>query len=112
LERIDNDLDFLADWAAELSLGEQQRLAFARILLSMPDLVLMDESTSALDTANERILYTSLKKAGITFVSVGHRPTLLEYHEKVLVLEGDSSGSWSMKNAQDMNIMEAVTMME
>ncbi len=112
LERIDNDLDFLADWAAELSLGEQQRLAFARILLSMPDLVLMDESTSALDSANERILYSALKHAGITFVSVGHRPTLLEYHERVLVLEGDSSGSWSVKDAKDMNIMDAVTMMD
>lgn len=112
LERIDNDLDYLADWAAELSLGEQQRLAFARILLSMPDLVLMDESTSALDSTNERILYTALKHAGITFVSVGHRPTLLEYHEKVLVLEGDASGSWSIKDAKDMNIMEAVNMME
>lgn len=112
LERIDNDLDYLADWAAELSLGEQQRLAFARILLSTPDVVLMDESTSALDSTNERVLYTALKNAGITFVSVGHRPTLLEYHEKVLVLEGDSSGSWSMKESKDMNIMEAVTFMD
>ncbi len=44
-----------------------------RVLLSKPKLVLMDESTSALDTANERRLYQALRDAGITFVSVGHR---------------------------------------
>jgi ABC-type uncharacterized transport system fused permease/ATPase subunit len=97
LERIDGNLDCLADWAAELSLGEQQRLAFARILLSQPDLVLMDESTSALDATNERILYGALKSAGITFVSVGHRSTLKEYHENVLLIDGDGLGGWRME---------------
>lgn len=41
------------EWASALSLGEQQRLAFARLLLSKPSLVLLDEATSALDEANE-----------------------------------------------------------
>lgn len=50
-------LDVTADWSSQLSLGEQQRLAFARILLSKPKLVLMDESTSALDIENEENLY-------------------------------------------------------
>jgi len=48
-----------------------------RVLLSKPRLVLMDESTSALDTANEASLYKALAAAGITFVSVGHRPSLV-----------------------------------
>lgn len=48
-----NDLDSTYDWSSVLSLGEQQRLAFARLLLSKPKLVLLDESTSALDEANE-----------------------------------------------------------
>ena len=48
-----NDLDSRYDWSSVLSLGEQQRLAFARLLLSKPKLVLLDESTSALDEANE-----------------------------------------------------------
>lgn len=48
-----NGLDTTNEWASVLSLGEQQRLAFARLLLSRPDLVLLDESTSALDEANE-----------------------------------------------------------
>lgn len=48
-----NGLDSMHDWASVLSLGEQQRLAFARLLLAKPTLVLLDESTSALDEANE-----------------------------------------------------------
>ena len=64
LERVGGNLDAVADWGATLSLGEQQRLAFARVLLARPRLVLMDESTSALDTRNERVLYEALKAAG------------------------------------------------
>lgn len=50
-------LDIVTDWGSELSLGEQQRLAFARVLLSRPRFVLMDESTSALDQVNQDHLY-------------------------------------------------------
>lgn len=186
-------MDAVADWASMLSLGEQQRLAFARVVLAkvgsrvpvcvggavcgrgegedwwgrggghaavrrgrqcgaripalccpthpylaplsscllpvQPRLVLMDESTSALDTRNERLLYQALKAAsaccwgwggggganctcayavpivvswcclltasrlparaaGVTYVSVGHRPTLTAFHDSVLLLHG------------------------
>ncbi len=57
-----------------------------RILLLKPSLVLMDEATSALDVDNEERLYRSIGDAGVTFVSVGHRPTLAEFHSKVLRL--------------------------
>ena len=50
-------LDYVADWSGILSLGEQQRLAFARLLLAAPKLALLDEATSALDTRNEGLLY-------------------------------------------------------
>lgn len=50
-------LDYVADWSGMLSLGEQQRLAFARLLLAAPKLALLDEATSALDTRNEELLY-------------------------------------------------------
>ncbi len=52
MDRYDG-FDSTVEWASVLSLGEQQRLAFARLLLSRPALVLMDESTSALDEYNE-----------------------------------------------------------
>lgn len=51
-----SSLDTTCEWSSVLSLGEQQRIAFARLLLSRPKLVLLDESTSALDEANEVLL--------------------------------------------------------
>ncbi|CAI0555419.1 unnamed protein product [Linum tenue] len=83
LSRCGN-LDSTHEWSSVLSLGEQQRLAFARLLLSKPKLVLLDESTSALDEANEGHLYEEIRAAGITYISVGHRRTLLKQHTRVL----------------------------
>lgn len=86
-------LDATADWASMLSLGEQQRLAIARVLLAKPALVLMDESTSALDVGNEALAYRLLKEAGVAVVSVGHRPSLTAFHSRVLRLSPSSSSS-------------------
>ncbi|KAL6201768.1 hypothetical protein ACLB2K_025480 [Fragaria x ananassa] len=83
LPRFSN-LDSTYEWSSVLSLGEQQRLAFARLLLSKPKLVLLDESTSALDEANEAHLYKQIERAGITYISIGHRRTLYQYHSKNL----------------------------
>ncbi|KAK1276989.1 hypothetical protein QJS04_geneDACA011032 [Acorus gramineus] len=79
-----NGLDSIYEWSSVLSLGEQQRLAIARLLLSKPKLALLDESTSALDDANESYLYRQIEGAGITYISVGHRRTLYNYHNKLL----------------------------
>ncbi len=76
--------DVELNWADILSLGEQQKLAFARLFLANPRYVLLDESTSALDVANEKHLYELIKGLDITFISVGHRPTLLQYHEYIV----------------------------
>ena len=64
-----------------------------RILLTEPRLVLMDESTSALDTDNEAFLYGALQEAGIRYVSIGHRPTLADFHSKVLRLSTSKEAS-------------------
>ncbi|KAJ3694266.1 hypothetical protein LUZ60_009746 [Juncus effusus] len=86
-----NGLDSIQEWSSVLSLGEQQRLAFARLLLAKPRLVLLDESTSALDDANEAHLYNEIGKAGITYISIGHRRTLIQYHKRVLnIIKSDS----------------------
>ena len=58
-----------------------------RVLLSNPRLVLMDESTSALDTTNEALMYRLLSDSNITYVSIGHRPTLVNFHDQVLYLQ-------------------------
>jgi len=84
-----------ADWASVLSVGEQQRVSFARLLLARPELALMDESTSALDTANEARMYEELSAEGVTVVSVGHRPTLLSFHDRLLEIA--PGGGWQTR---------------
>jgi putative ATP-binding cassette transporter len=88
------DLDINQDWPRLLSLGEQQRLAFARLLLNSPRFVVLDEATSALDVKTERWLYELLVQRQMAFVSVGHRPTLTSYHDTVLELNG--TGAWRL----------------
>ena len=83
------------DWADVLSLGEQQRLTFARLLLNKPKYAILDEATSALDLANEERLYQNLQAMGTTFLSVGHRSTLANYHQSLLELSQDKT--WQMK---------------
>src|SRR4029079_5319996 len=65
-------LDVEADWGKILSLGEQQRLALARVLLAERPYVILDEATSALDPANEAELYEILRKSKATLISVSH----------------------------------------
>ena len=89
------------DWAAVLSQGEQQRLAFARILLSQPKYVILDEATSALDVPNERRLYELLQSQSITYISVGHRPSLVDYHQSVLNLRAGNDNGWELVAAGD-----------
>ena len=94
-------LNAVLDWSNTLSLGEQQRLAFGRLLINRPKLVVLDESTSALDVVAEEKMYKLLKDissssdttngGGLTFVSVGHRPTLLAHHDIKLSLR-DGAG--------------------
>jgi putative ATP-binding cassette transporter len=91
------DLDIKQDWPRLLSLGEQQRLAFARLLLNGPRFVVLDEATSALDVTTEKALYELLVEREIAVVSVGHRPTLKEYHDTVLELDG--TGAWRLMPA-------------
>ena len=91
------DLDIKQDWPRLLSLGEQQRLAFARLLLNSPCFVVLDEATSALDVATEEHLYGLLSEREMAFVSVGHRPTLKHFHQTVLELDG--LGGWKLMPA-------------
>jgi vitamin B12/bleomycin/antimicrobial peptide transport system ATP-binding/permease protein len=92
-------LDAELDWAKVLSVGEQQRVAFARVLIAAPRYVILDEATSALDIANEDNLYKELAASGVTMVSVGHRPSILKYHPQVLELAGDES--WRLYSADE-----------
>lgn len=79
----------------KLSLGEQQRLGFARIVISKPKVVVLDESTAALDEHNERDMYKMVKEMGTTVISVGNRPSLIKVHDRVLRLK--EWGQWSVE---------------
>ncbi|MGE8454864.1 MAG: ABC transporter ATP-binding protein/permease, partial [Pseudomonadales bacterium] len=94
-------LDADLDWGKVLSVGERQRLAFARVLLSRPRYAMLDEATSALDIGNEEDLYSQLCSTSTTLVSVSHRPTLLKYHHQVLELEG--SGQWQLYSSSNFS---------
>jgi vitamin B12/bleomycin/antimicrobial peptide transport system ATP-binding/permease protein len=90
-ERLDED----ATWDQILSGGEKQRLAFARILLHRPDIVVLDEATAALDPASQdrlmMLLARELEHASV--VSIGHRPELADFHHRKIVLERGRKGA-------------------
>ncbi len=95
LSDLVTELDYADQWFQRLSLGEQQRLAFARIFLAEPDIILLDEVTSALDEESELRLYQLLGEASWhpTIISVGHRTTLRKYHDRVLNVTAFQAGS-------------------
>jgi putative ATP-binding cassette transporter len=91
LDRLDED----TGWEHMLSGGEKQRLAFARVLIHRPNIIVMDEATAALDPLSQeqlmRLLLERLPEA--TIVSVGHRPELEAFHTRKLVLEYHPEGA-------------------
>ncbi len=97
LGHLGGRLDEVNDWAKVLSPGEQQRVAFARVLLKKPKAVFLDEATSAIDEGQEFALYRALRDRlpDCIVVSVSHRPTLDQHHERRLELLGD--GAWRLE---------------
>ena len=108
-------LDGVRDWSDELSLGEQQRLAFARVLIRQPKLAILDEATSALDLTTEAAMYAALAALpGISYLSVGHRPSLESFHQSRLRLfgmdpsqarAGSPPSSYAIKSIRDLRRM-------
>lgn len=96
LPHLADRLDEVQDWAKVLSPGEQQRVAFARILLTKPKAVFLDESTSALDEGLELTLYRLVRSElpDTILVSVSHRSTVEQHHNRELQLLGD--GQWQV----------------
>lgn len=82
------------NWSQQMSPGEQQRLAIARVLLEKPDWLFLDEATSAVDEAGERQLYEALQQSlpNATIVSVAHRPEVAAYHNRTLTLAAEGEG--------------------
>jgi len=98
LGHLQTQLDEEADWTRTLSLGEQQRLAVGRVLLNRPQLVFLDEASSAMDEGLEYAMYQLLRQSlpETIFVSVGHRSSLLDFHSQELELLGE--GQWRVRD--------------
>ena len=96
LGHLANRLNETQDWAKVLCPGEQQRVAFARVLLHKPKLIFLDESTSALDEGNEYSLYRLVRNRipDAILVSVTHRATVKQHHTYHLELLG--KGRWEL----------------
>lgn len=93
-------VDLVDDWSQILSIGEQQRLAFARVLLNRPSIAFLDEATSATDEGLEHALYALLRRElpQCMLVSVGHRSTLDAFHTHRLELTGE--GRWRFERLE------------
>jgi putative ATP-binding cassette transporter len=99
LGHLTHQLDEPADWGRILSLGEQQRLAFGRLLLARLLAAFLDEATSAMDEGMEYAMYRLVRErlADTILVSVGHRSTLLVHHPRQLELSGE--GRWKVSDS-------------
>lgn len=95
LSQLVPSLDIDKAWDKYLSGGELQRLAFARVLIHKPAVVILDEATSALDLANEARMMELFTHhlAATTVISVAHRPSLFAYHNRVVTLRRSRAGS-------------------
>ena len=92
LEHLIPHLDEVDTWSHILSLGEQQRVAIVRALLNQPDMLFLDEASSAMDEQSESLVYDLLNQylPHCIMISVGHRSTLIAKHKLVLTYQNDA----------------------
>ncbi|MGQ0287304.1 ABC transporter ATP-binding protein/permease [Pasteurellaceae bacterium 22721_9_1] len=98
LGHLSDKLEQENDWTRVLSLGEQQRLAFARLLIIQPQVAFLDEATASMDEGLEDAMYRLLKQKlpNTTIISVGHRSTLNVHHQQQLLID-PSTQTWQLQ---------------
>ena len=94
--RLDED----DNWQQRLSGGEQQRLAIVRALLAKPNWLFLDEATASLDENMEAAIYRTLaeKLPSTTVVSIGHRSTLIDHHDRQIEMEPSTDGLFAPRD--------------
>lgn len=100
LEHLIPHLDEVDTWSHILSLGEQQRVAIVRALLNQPDMLFLDEASSAMDEQSESLVYDLLNQylPQCIMISVGHRSTLIAKHKLVLTYQNDAKYTIELSN--------------
>ena len=100
LEHLIPHLDEVDTWSHILSLGEQQRVAIVRALLNKPDMLFLDEASSAMDEQSESLVYDLLNQylPQCIMISVGHRSTLIAKHKLVLTYQNDAKYTIELSN--------------
>jgi putative ATP-binding cassette transporter len=95
LPHLADSLDEEAQWDKRLSPGEQQRVAFARVMINRPKWLYMDESTSALDAPTAVALYELVRSRlpDTTVISIAHNPEIASFHDRMVTLVPDPAGS-------------------
>ncbi|GHJ87501.1 hypothetical protein NliqN6_3903 [Naganishia liquefaciens] len=81
-------LDARKEWRDALSGGDKQKIAMARLFYHRPKYAILDESSSAVPVETEQVMYEQAMALGITLLTVSHRPSLLQYHQRILEFDG------------------------
>lgn len=106
LEHLIPHLDEVDTWSHILSLGEQQRVAIVRALLNQPDMLFLDEASSAMDEQSESLVYDLLNQylPHCIMISVGHRSTLIAKHKLVLTYQNDAKYTIEPSNKDSIKL--------
>jgi len=95
-------VDQVVNWDDQLSLGEQQRLAMARLFQHRPKFAVLDECTSGVSSSMEAFFYEELQRMEITYITICHRPVLKAYHTQGLHLIGEGTRKYVLSDIEPL----------
>lgn len=95
-QKIRPKLDDVRDWGKDLSPGQKQKIAFARLFYHCPKFVVLDECTNGISPDVEKKLYDKCTELGMSIFSISHKIELKEFHDYELHYHGDVKGKYDL----------------